>query len=64
MHLAQTCRTWSLAQIHQLNVMKQYVKVPTLFIESDIVDVRMYSEADTQRRIDAFIETVASYKTR
>jgi hypothetical protein len=44
--------------------MKQYVKVPTLFIESDIVDVRMYSEADTQRRIDAFIETVASYKTR
>ena len=64
MHLAQTCRTWSLAQIHQLNVMKQYVKVPTLFIESDIVDVRMYSEADTQRRIDAFIETVAGYKTR
>ena len=33
-------------------------KIPTLFIEADMVDDSSYSEAMTKARIDAFLETV------
>jgi len=33
-------------------------------LESDIVDISSYSEADTHARIDAFIETVESVKSQ
>jgi len=61
-HRASTCRTLHVGQIHLLNVLKQYTDIPTLILESDIVDMRSYSEADTHAKIDAFIETVDAYK--
>ncbi|MFC1944367.1 2-hydroxyacyl-CoA dehydratase subunit D [Chloroflexota bacterium] len=63
-HRAITCRTIHVGQIHLLNVLKKYTDIPTLVLESDIVDVRAYSEADTHAKIDAFIEIVDAYKRK
>jgi benzoyl-CoA reductase/2-hydroxyglutaryl-CoA dehydratase subunit BcrC/BadD/HgdB len=37
-------------------------ELPSLILESDIVDISSYSEVDTRNRIDAFIETLESVK--
>ena len=40
-------------------------ELPSLILESDIIDISSYSEVDTRNRIDAFIETLDSVeKTR
>ena len=61
MHQARSCRATSLGQIHFKNIVQEHVKVPTMFMESDIIDVRDYSEADTRMRVDAFLDAVAAY---
>jgi len=35
-------------------------ELPSLILESDIIDITTYSEVDTRNRIDAFIETLES----
>jgi hypothetical protein len=40
----------------------QYPRMPVMFMESDIVDVETYSEAETKNQIDTFMEMVAAYK--
>jgi benzoyl-CoA reductase/2-hydroxyglutaryl-CoA dehydratase subunit BcrC/BadD/HgdB len=37
-------------------------ELPSLVLESDIVDISSYSEVDTRNQIDAFIETLESVK--
>ncbi|OGN86797.1 MAG: hypothetical protein A2158_03590 [Chloroflexi bacterium RBG_13_46_14] len=61
MHEAFSCRTWHPGLIWQLNQLKKvYRNIPSLVLESDIVDVSSYSEVDTHARIDAFIESLES----
>ena len=64
MHEAFSCRTWHPGLIWQLNQLKKvYRDIPSLVLESDIVDISSYSEADTHARIDAFIEILESVKS-
>jgi len=35
-------------------------ELPSLILESDIIDISSYSEVDTRNKIDAFIETLES----
>ena len=64
MHEAFSCRTWHPGLIWQLNQLKKvYRDIPSLILESDIVDISSYSEADTHARIDAFIEILESVKS-
>jgi hypothetical protein len=37
-------------------------ELPSLILESDIIDITSYSEVDTRNKIDAFIETLESVK--
>jgi benzoyl-CoA reductase/2-hydroxyglutaryl-CoA dehydratase subunit BcrC/BadD/HgdB len=65
MHEAFSCRAWHVGLIWQLNLLKKiYREMPSLILESDIVDISSYSEADTHSRIDAFIDTLESFKNR
>ena len=41
---------------------QKYRELPSLVLESDIVDMSSYSEADTHNRIDAFIATLESVR--
>jgi len=61
MHQARSCRAMSLGQIHFKNMVQEHIKVPTMFMESDIVDVRDYSEAQTKMQVNAFMDAVESY---
>ena len=65
MHEAFSCRTWHTGLIWQLNLLKKvYRDIPSLVLESDIVDISSYNEADTRARIDAFIDTLEAVKSR
>ena len=65
MHEAFSCRSWHPGLIWKLNLLKKvYRDMPSLILESDIVDISSYSEADTHSRIDAFIETLESAKSK
>jgi len=65
MHEAFSCRTWHVGLIWQLNLLKKiYRDMPSLILESDIVDISSYNEADTRARIDAFIDTLEAIKSR
>jgi hypothetical protein len=37
-------------------------ELPSLILESDIIDITSYSEVDTRNKIDAFIETLESIR--
>ncbi|OGP68395.1 MAG: hypothetical protein A2170_02600 [Deltaproteobacteria bacterium RBG_13_53_10] len=37
-------------------------ELPSLILESDIIDISSYSEVDTRNKIDAFIETLESIR--
>jgi hypothetical protein len=41
---------------------KTYRELPSLILESDIIDITSYSEVDTRNKIDAFIETLESIR--
>jgi hypothetical protein len=42
---------------------KGYRELPSLVLESDIIDITSYSEVDTKNKIDAFIETLEFVRT-
>ncbi len=64
MHEAFSCRSWHPGLIWQLNQLKKiYRDIPSLVLESDIVDISSYNEADTRARIDAFIDTLETAKS-
>jgi benzoyl-CoA reductase/2-hydroxyglutaryl-CoA dehydratase subunit BcrC/BadD/HgdB len=63
MHEAFSCRSWHPGLIWQLNLLKKvYRDIPSLVLESDIVDISSYNEADTRARIDAFIDALEAVK--
>ncbi len=65
MHEAFSCRSWHPGLIWRLNQLKKiYRDIPSLILESDIVDISSYNEADTRARIDAFIDTLEAVKSR
>ena len=65
MHEAFSCRSWHVGLIWHLNQIKKvYKDIPSLILESDIVDISTYNEADTRARIDAFIDTLEAVKSR
>jgi benzoyl-CoA reductase/2-hydroxyglutaryl-CoA dehydratase subunit BcrC/BadD/HgdB len=62
-HEAFSCRSWHPGLIWKLNLLKKvYRDIPSLVLESDIVDISSYNEADTRARIDTFIDTLEAVK--
>ncbi|MFC2058531.1 2-hydroxyacyl-CoA dehydratase subunit D [Chloroflexota bacterium] len=62
MHRAFSCRQVHTGQLHLLNVLKRYRNLPSLILESDIVDVRSFDKAEAENKVDAFIEMVEASK--
>ena len=62
MHRALSCRTVHTGQLHQLAVLKKYRDLPSLILESDMVDVSSFSEEDMKNKIETFIEVVDAHK--
>jgi benzoyl-CoA reductase subunit B len=63
-HPIKSCRTVSTGLADNRRAVMARADVPSLFIESDMMDRRVVSEAQLKNRIDAFFEGLASRRTR
>jgi benzoyl-CoA reductase/2-hydroxyglutaryl-CoA dehydratase subunit BcrC/BadD/HgdB len=64
-HSAFSCRSWHAGIMHQAETLRRvYGDIPVLIMEGDIVDISSYNEVDTHNRIDAFVETLETHKSR
>jgi len=59
-HPIKSCRTTSAGMADNRRALMAASNVPSLFIESDMMDRRVVSEAQMKNRIDAFFEGLAS----
>jgi benzoyl-CoA reductase subunit B len=61
-HSVKSCRTVSTGMADSREYMTRTKGIPALFVESDLVDPRLWSEAQFKNRIDAFFEALAARK--
>ncbi len=61
-HGVKSCRTTSTGLPDVREWLRTHHDVPGLFIQSDLVDSRLWSEAQIKNRVDAFFEALASRK--
>jgi len=60
LHSNRSCKPYSLGQYDIARMIQEETGIPTLIIEADMTDDRVYSEAQAKTRIEAFIETLES----
>jgi benzoyl-CoA reductase subunit B len=63
-HPIKSCRTVSTGLADSRRALLQSADVPSLFIESDMMDRRVVSEAQLKNRIDAFFEGLATRRNQ
>jgi benzoyl-CoA reductase/2-hydroxyglutaryl-CoA dehydratase subunit BcrC/BadD/HgdB len=56
MHSNRSCKPYSLGQYDIQRIVREKTGLPTLMIEADMVDERLFAEGPTTTRIDAFME--------
>ena len=61
-HPIKSCRTTSAGMADNRRAFMQATEIPSLFIESDMMDKRVVSEAQMKNRIDAFFEGLNARK--
>ena len=59
-HGVKSCRTVSTGLPDEREWLLRQRDIPGLFIQSDLVDPRLWSEAQLKNRIDAFFESLES----
>jgi benzoyl-CoA reductase subunit B len=59
-HPIKSCRTTSTGQADARRYLAEKTGIPSLFLESDMMDRRVVSEAQMKNRVDAFFEGLAS----
>jgi benzoyl-CoA reductase subunit B len=63
-HAIKSCRTVSTGLADARQSLSERRDIPSLFIESDMMDRRVVSEAQIKNRVDAFFEGLASRRQR
>jgi benzoyl-CoA reductase subunit B len=63
-HPIKSCRTVSTGLADSRRALMEGRDVPSLFIESDMMDRRVVSEAQLKNRVDAFFEGLAARRVR
>jgi benzoyl-CoA reductase subunit B len=61
-HGIKSCRTTSTGLSDTRRVLTEQFDIPSLLLESDMMDRRVVSEAQMKNRVDAFFEGLASRK--
>lgn len=57
-HSVKSCRSFSVGQADMREIFTRKYNVPTLLVESDLVDPRYFQFAQLRNRIDAFFESL------
>ena len=63
-HPIKSCRTVSTGLADGRRILIEKHDIPSLFIESDMMDRRVVSEAQLKNRVDAFFEGLIARKQR
>lgn len=61
-HSVKSCRLFSAGQGDMREYFTKDLKIPTLFVESDLEDPRYFSPAQMRNRVDAFFESLEHRK--
>ena len=61
-HQSRSCLATTIGQLHAERVVHDRLNLPQLYLQSDLADVRDYSEAQTKMRIGAFMESMEGHK--
>lgn len=62
LHSNRSCKPYSFGQYDIQKIVERERGIPSLIIEADMCDERSFSEAQTQTRIDAFMEMIRTAK--
>jgi benzoyl-CoA reductase/2-hydroxyglutaryl-CoA dehydratase subunit BcrC/BadD/HgdB len=57
-HSNRSCKPYSLGQYDIQRLIYERTAIPSLVLEADMTDARVYSDAQVQTRVEAFIETL------
>jgi len=57
-HSNRSCKPYSLGQYDLQRIIYEKTGIPSLLIEADMTDTRVYAEAQVKTRIEAFMETL------
>ncbi len=57
-HGIKSCRFVSSGMADTRNYMNERLRLPSLYIESDLIDPRYWSDAQIKNRVDAFFESL------
>jgi benzoyl-CoA reductase/2-hydroxyglutaryl-CoA dehydratase subunit BcrC/BadD/HgdB len=57
-HSNRSCKPYSLGQYDIQRLIYEKTGIPSLILEADMTDARVYSDAQAQTRVEAFIETL------
>jgi benzoyl-CoA reductase/2-hydroxyglutaryl-CoA dehydratase subunit BcrC/BadD/HgdB len=60
MHSDRSCRAYSFGQYDLARILAERHGIPTLIIEADMCDSRVYADEQVNTRIEAFMETLAA----
>jgi bcr-type benzoyl-CoA reductase subunit B len=62
LHSNRSCKPYSFGQLDIQRIVREKRGVPSLMIETDMVDERFFSESQIETRIDAFMEVLREKK--
>jgi benzoyl-CoA reductase/2-hydroxyglutaryl-CoA dehydratase subunit BcrC/BadD/HgdB len=57
-HSARSCKPYSVGQYDLKRLLMERLEVPSVVIEADITDSRVYAEEQTRTRLEAFFEAM------
>jgi len=57
-HSARSCKPYSVGQYDLKQLLRKRLGIPSVIIEADITDSRVYSEEQTRTRLEAFFEAM------
>ncbi|MHB1126745.1 MAG: 2-hydroxyacyl-CoA dehydratase subunit D [Bacillota bacterium] len=61
-HPLLSCRPATYALMHVRNLLMEKFKIPSLVVEGDIVDFRVFNLQDTLSKMDAFVESMDHFR--
>nr|HID59692.1 2-hydroxyacyl-CoA dehydratase [Desulfobacterales bacterium] len=61
-HPLMSCRPATYTLLHTGNVLMDKFKVPSVVIDGDIVDLRVFNEEEAFSKVEAFVETMDHYR--
>lgn len=61
-HPLMSCRPATYTLLHAKNMLEEKLKVPSVVVEGDIVDLRVFNEEEAFAKVEAFLETMDYYR--